>query len=414
MVSSSLDQNIKKAFQKDKRLTDSECSFENHRSDEKFNYSDTSIPNEKIQSMFPKCKPRNDQCQYQTFRKKQQDFSRPTNLTSIESSLTNSAIDKRANSNNNNSNLNNKSLTKIQSPDHKNQQHSHNDKFMERHVKNFGIKMEKNHDYVETNPFRTGNNNQYFCTPIDTLYGNKNSTLASSNNNRVMDRHHYPPMNDLDYQSAMEDRNYFFEPDEIEHNPYMIHSIGSSRKSVHSTILNTSPPATPLALSVSPKTTPTETSPLRSNQNTWDLSPIKSTTASLIKAQLSSPNLFTRSNKGSYKRLTSPIPVEEDLETGHFSYNSKKNYYEETDSDLNELATIQNVHDVDSYKYKSLPAMPETKEQLESNDFVYNDFKKKEETQIIKSKCGSGIMGMNSNRNILLELCNNCFYDFRI
>lgn len=405
MVSSSLDKSIKKALQKDSSdhpsdsaSADTNNSFENC-SGEKLN-GGRLPPNEKIQLMFPKCKPRNDY-QYQTSTATTttppQDTPISTNLISIASSSTQSVvklINTQANSSANNFNMNNRILMKLQSPlspDHK-KQHSHKSQFSD-HVKTLkpSSKHEQNDNYVETNPFRIGSSNQYFYTPNDSLFDNNNSALAASNNNSMMDQYHYPPLVHHSYQTTLDDRNYFFEPDEIEHNPYIVDAMTSSLNTIPSSILKTTPPATPPALT----TTPVDSSPLGSNRNIWDLSPIKSTTPSRIKMQSPTPGPFTRSNKSSYKKLlASPVPIEEDLETGHFYYNNQKPYYQapQTDSDSNEPATVTDVHEVENMKLKSLLNKSKMKHS-ESSDYIYADVRKKEERKIVKSKSGSGIMG---------------------
>lgn len=276
--------------------------------------------------------------------------------------------------------MNNSKLLKLQSPsspDHKKRAES---------------KSSKSGDYVETNPFRIGSSNQYFYAPNDSLFDNNNSAMAAaSGNNSVMHHYHYPPMmHRSGYQMSMDERNYFFEPDEIEHNPYTMGTIPSS-------VLKTTPPATPPALT----TTPTENSPMGSSRNIWDLSPVKANTPTRIKEQSPTSTVpFARSHKTAYKKLlSSPIPIEEDLETGHFYYNNKKPYYQapQTDSDSNEPATVTDVHEVE----KSAKPKPQmfNKSKIrpsESSDYIYAEVKKKDERKIVKSKSGSGIMGESS------------------
>lgn len=402
MVSSSLDKNNKKTLQKDtfdlsetingERIN----NIENRNTIRRENLDCDQLPsNDKIQLMFPKCKPRNEY-QYQTSAKTSQDI--PITITSFSSSQSAKLINTQANSSAHNLNMNNRILMKLHSPispDHKTQQHLLKSQFSE-HAKNLksNIKHESNDNYVETNPFRIGSNKQYFHTPNNSLYDNNNSSLAASNNNSMMDQYHYPPLALHGYQTSLEDRSYFLESDEIDHNPYTVYAMGSSHNTIPSSILKTSPPATPPALTT-PRTTPVDTSLLESNRNIWDLSPIKTTTPSRIKTQSPITAPFSRTTKGSYKKLlASPIPIEEDLESGHFYYNNKKSYYQtlQTDNDLNEPATIQDVQEIEGAKQKSL--LNKSKMQhSESNDFLYADVKKNEDKKIVKSKSGSGIMG---------------------
>lgn len=401
MVSSSLDKSIKKALEKETAADPSDSVSTNtnnsfvHDSGVK-RHGDRLPHNEKIQSLFPKCKPRNDY-QYQTSTTTPLDTSVSTNLISIASAPSSQAIQSfstQANSGAHSFNMNNSKLLKLQQlpkspPDHK-KQHSHQSQFYD-HVRSAKIssKHEQNDNYAETNPFRIDSNNQYFYTPNDSLFDNNNSAVAASEDNSMMHHYHYPPMLHRNYQMTLEDRNYFFEPDEIEHNPYMVDTMASSMNQVPSSILKASPPATPPALT----TTPTDSSPIGSNRNIWDLSPIKSNTPTRIKTQ--SPAPFSRSHKGSYKKLlASPLPIEEDLETGHFYYNNKKTYYQapQTDSDSNEPATITDVHEVEKLKPEPFYSRSKIKHS-ESSDYIYAEVRKKEDRKIVKSKSGSGIMG---------------------
>lgn len=268
---------------------------------------------------------------------------------------------------------------------------------------------EANENYVETNPFRIGSNNQYFYAPNDSLFDNNNSAMAAaSNNNSMMHHYHYPPMmHRSNYQMTMDDRNYFFEPDEIEHNPYVVEAPTMS--TISSSVLKTTPPATPPALT----TTPTENSPMGSSRNIWDLSPIKANTPTRIKSQSPTSSVpFSRQHKGSYKKLlSSPIPIEEDLETGHFYYNNKKPYYQapQTDSDSNEPAILTDVHEVEKLKSKPQMFNKSKIRPSESSDYIYAEVKKKDERKIVKSKSGSGIMGEAGaqSRSLLLSLTSH-------
>lgn len=423
MVSSSLDKSIKKPLEKDTANPSISTRRESATTAKSFDSylkgsgdklpGDQLPPNKKIQLMFPKCKPRYDY-QYQTSKTtiatttpttSTQDTSISTNLVSIASTSSSTQsvklINTQANSNSS-FNMNNRILMKLQSPlspDHKttsNHQppsHKSSSQFSD-HAKNLktSSKHEHNDNYVETNPFRIGSSNQYFYTPNDSLFDNNNSSLAAStNNNSMMHQYHYPPLVHQSYQMAMEDRNYFFEPDEIEHNPYIVDTMASSINTIPSSIIKTTPPATPPALT----TTPVDSSPIGSSRNIWDLSPIKSNTPSRIKTQSPTQAPFLRSGKGSYKKLlASPVPIEEDLETGYFYYNNKKPYYQapQTDSDSNEPATFTDVHELDGVKAKSMLSKSKLKHS-ESSDYIYAEVKKKEERKVVKSKSGSGIMG---------------------
>lgn len=400
MVSSSLDKSIKNATSSpsDSVNTNTNNSFANN-SGVNFN-GDPVVPNEKIQLLFPKCKPRNDY-QYQTSTATTpQDTPTSTNLISIASSSSSQSIqmfNTQANSSASNFNMNNSKLMKLQSPLSPEHKKPHLSQFADQ-GKNLktSSKHEQPENYVETNPFRIGSNNRYFYTPNDSLFNNNNNNsalAASSNNSSMMHHYHYPPMSHRNYQMTADDRSYYFEPDEIEHNPYMVDTTPvSTMNTIPSSILKTSPPATPPALT----TTPVDTSPLGSNRNMWDLSPIKTTTPTRIKSQSPTPGQYLRgSHRGSYKKLlASPVPIEEDLETGHFYYNNKKPYYQapQTDSDSNEPATFSDVHEVEKMKMKTSFNKSKMKHS-ESSDYIYAEVKKKEERKIVKSKSGSGIMG---------------------
>lgn len=424
MVSSSLDKSIKKPLEKEaadpsvssRRESATAASAKSFDSYLKGSGDtlpgDQLPPNKKIQLMFPKCKPRYDY-QYQTSTTatttpttSTQDTPVSTNSVSFASTSSSSQsvklINTQANSNSS-FNMNNRILMKLQSPlspDHKttsnHQPPSHKSSQFSDHAKNLksSSKHEHNDNYVETNPFRIGSSNQYFYTPNDSLFDNNNSALAAStNNNSMMHQYHYPPLVHQSYQMAMEDRNYFFEPDEIEHNPYIVDTMTSSINTIPSSIIKTTPPATPPALT----TTPVDSSPIGSSRNIWDLSPIKSNTPSRIKTQSPTQAPFLRSSKGSYKKLlASPVPIEEDLETGYFYYNNKKPYYQapQTDSDSNEPATFTDVHELDGVKVKAKSTLGKSKlKHSESSDYIYAEVKKKEERKVVKSKSGSGIMG---------------------
>lgn len=389
MVSSSLDKSLQKSLAKD--TSDDSVSTTNTNNDfansSGVNFNGDPLPTkEKIQLLFPKCKPRNDY-QYQSSTSTLQDTSKTTNFKSITSSLSQSThlFDMQANNIASNSNMNKSKLIQLQSslsPEH------------EKQGKNLktGSNHEQNDNFVETNPFRIESNNRYFYTPNDTLFNNNNSAVAASNNNGMMHHHyHYPSMIHRNYlQMASDDRNYYLESDEIEHNPYLIDSIVTSNvNNIPSSILKTSPPATPPALT----TTPVDSPQIGCNRNMWDLSPIKTTTPTKMKTQ--SPAPYLRSRRGSYKKLlTSPVPIEEDLETGHFYYNNKRQYYQapQTDSDSNEPAPFVDDHENEKLKPKALCNKPKNKHP-EYSDYIYAEVKKKDERKAVKPMTGSGIIG---------------------
>jgi hypothetical protein len=401
MVSSSLDKGIKNALAKE--TTSGPRDSVNTNTNNSFAktsgvklHGDPLVPHEKIQSLFPKCKPRNDY-QYQTSTATTpQDTT--TNLISIASSSSSQSIqmfNTQANSSSaSNFNMNNSKLLKLQSPLSPDHKKPHLSQFADQSkTLKTSSKHEQPENYVETNPFRIGSNNRYFYTPNDSLFNNNSALAATSNNSSssMMHHYHYPPMNHRNYQMTSDDRNYYFEPDEIEHNPYMVDTPVSTMNTIPSSILKTTPPATPPALT----TTPVDTSPLGSRGNMWDLSPIKTTTPTRIKTQSPTPVYSRGSHRGSYKKLlASPVPIEEDLETGHFYYNNKKQYYQapQTDSDSNEPATFSDVHEVEKMKTKMSFNKSKMKHS-ESSDYIYAEVKKKEERKIVKSKSGSGIMG---------------------
>jgi hypothetical protein len=405
MVSSSLDKSIKNALAKETTSGPASDSVNTNTNNSFANNSGVNLngdpPNEKIQLLFPKCKPRNDY-QYQTSTATTpQDTPTSTNLISIASPSSSQSIqmfNTQANSSASNFNMNNSKLLKLQSPLSPDHKKPHLSQFADQgKTLKTSSKHEQPENYVETNPFRIGSNNRYFYTPNDSLYNNNinSSALAASSNNSsssMMHHYHYPPMSHRNYQMTSDDRNYYFEPDEIEHNPYMVDAPPvSTMNTIPSSILKTTPPATPPALT----TTPVDTSPLGSSRNMWDLSPIKTSTPTRIKTQSPTPVYSRSSHRGSYKKLlASPVPIEEDLETGHFYYNNKKQYYQapQTDSDSNEPATFSDVHEVEKMKTKTSFNKSKMKHS-ESSDYIYAEVKKKEERKIVKSKSGSGIMG---------------------
>lgn len=406
MVSSSLDKNIRKALSQDNSDPTNNNPINtntNSVSSSGATYSggERLPPNDKIQLLFPKCKPRSDY-QYQPSTTAstaiaQQAASLASSSSSSQAIQLSSTLAKGSAdisfAMNNSKHI--KLLPQLSSPDHK-KLHSHPSQLSDHAKKSkANSKYEPIDNYAETNPFRTDSNNQYFYTPNDSLFDNNNSATAAPENNSMMHHYHYPPYSHRSYQRALEDRSYFFEPDEIEHNPYSVDEMTSLVNAVPSSILKASPPATPPALT----TTPIDSSPIGNNRNIWDLSPIKANTPTRLLTQSPTPN-FMRSHKGSHQKLlASPAPIEEDLETGHFYYNSKKPYYPapQTDSDSNEPSTVVDV-EVEKPRIEPLYAKPKMKHS-ESVDYIYAEVRKKEERKLPKSKSGSGIMGKSEQSN---------------
>lgn len=433
MVSSSLDKSIKKALAKDTSASSMSASStsaidsgNNANSSSSGVIGDVSLPpDEKLEILFPKCRPR---MEYQNSITSPLDIPTSSDLISItspSSSLLHSTVLTTTTptlvpySNNNNLNTqqasniknmnNSKQQLKLQSqplsPDHKKQQHQFTKLSSSSTSAMSNNKHEQNDNYVETNPFRIGSNNRYFyAQQNDSLF---NSASSATSNNPMMQHYHYQPSSAY-HSSYQQERNYFLEPDEIEHNPYAMDVppvTTTTMNTIPSSILKTTPPDTPPALQ--PCTTPVDSSPLGSSRNLWDLSPIKikSSTPTRIKTQSPTPH-YTRPHRGSYKKLlASPVPIEEDLETGHYYYNNKKPYYQapQTDSDSNEPATFNDLHEVEKFKPKSY-FNSKTKssgnnkmKHSESSDVIYAEVKKKDERKIVKSKSGSGIMGKRSN-----------------
>lgn len=446
MVSSSLDKSIKKALAKDTSASSMSASntsaidsANNANSSSSGVIGDLSLPpDEKLEILFPKCKPR---MEYQNSITSPLDIPTSSDLISITSSsssllhstvlttTTPTLVPSPYNKNNNNNNNlntqqqasnikimnNSKQQMKLQSqplsPDHKKQQNQ-----FTKLSSSMSAKHEQNDNYVETNPFRIGSNNRYFYAQQNDSLFNNNSASASTNNT-MMHHYHYQPSNAY-HSSYQQERNYFLEPDEIEHNPYAmdVPPVNTTpMNTIPSSILKTTPPDTPPALQ--PCTTPVDSSPLGSSRNLWDLSPIKikSSTPTRIKTQ-SPTSHYTRPHRGSYKKLlASPVPIEEDLETGHYYYNNKKPYYQapQTDSDSNEPATFNDVHEVEKFKPKSY-FNSKTKssgnnkmKQSASSDVIYAEVKKKDERKVVKSKSGSGIMGEQATMAIFIFPCNH-------
>lgn len=414
MVSSSLDKSIKKALAKDTSAS-SMSAGSTSAVDVAINSSANSSsgvslpPEEKLEILFPKCRPR---MEYQNSITSPLDIPSSSDLISITSSssllhstvttaTTPTLVPSPYNNNLNTQqasniiNMNISKQMKLQSqplsPDHKKQLHQFAKLSSSSTAAMSNNKHEQNDNYVETNPFRIGSTNRYFyAQQNDSLFNNS----SASSNNAMMHHYHYP--------SYQQERNYFLEPDEIEHNPYAMDvSVSTPMNTIPSSILKTTPPDTPPALPSC--TTPLDSSPLGSSRNLWDLSPIKikSSTPTRIKTQSPTPH-YTRPHRGSYKKLlASPLPIEEDLETGHYYYNNKKTYYQapQTDSDSNEPATFNDVHEVDKFKPKSAYLNSKMKssgnkmKHSESSDVIYAEVKKKDERKVVKSKSGSGIMG---------------------
>jgi len=503
MVSSSLDKSIKKALAKDPSSgspneSGSAINVNNSSHNNNLNLNSSSggvnykkespLPSDdKIQLLFPKCRPRSD---YHHGQLTLQQDTLTTDLISIESSSNSSQsklssntiihqqqlqhnsnnITQQASNNkninnlinlNSNNSINNSKQMKLQSPlltspDHNNKKQQHHPfinseqaKLSKLNNNNNNInnsKHEQNNEnnYIETNPFRIGSNNRYFYaqqnqTTDSLLFNNNNnnnnnsamataSNTASSSNNSMMHHYHYNTTTPSatasasgsaatgGYYPSLERHNYFLEPDEIEHNPYMVQSTTQQSSStsipntIPSSILKTTPPDTPPALQ--PCTTPVDSSPLGSSRNLWDLSPIKSTTPTRIKTQSPSSTIYSRPHRGSYKKLlASPVPIEEDLETGHYYYNNKKPYYQapQTDSDsATEPATFNDIHETEKVKPRSSYFSKSKIKHSETSDAIYAEVRKdrckdehRNSSKMVKSKSGSGIMGKLYNENEL-------------
>lgn len=404
MVSgSSFEKSVKKAFEKNSSSDPSESvntnTSEGVSAIDSVNFNANRLPpSEEIQLLFPKCKPRNEYQHQSSKTASKEDTSFSTNSVSIafpSSSSTIRSFNTRENNSANYFNMNSGKLMKpqISKTDHK-KQYLHQTQFFDqtRHLqKSTNSKNELSENYAETNPFRIESNNQYFYTPTDMLFDNNNSATTPSDDKSM---HHYPSLIQRNYQMALDDRRYFLEPDEIEHNPYMLDTMTGSMNTIPSSILKTSPPATPPAL----KTSPAGSSPIESNRNIWDLSPIKSpiksNTPTKIKMASATSGPFSRTHRGSYKKLiASPHSIEEDLETGHFYYNNKKTYFQapQTDSDSNEPVTV--IDEVEKLKLESKI------KHSESSDYIYAEVRKNADRKIVKSKSGSGIMGKHKLNN---------------
>lgn len=433
MVSSSLDKSIKKALAKDtsaSSLAAGSTSAVVDVTTSSINNLSSAVslpPEEKIEILFPKCKPRIEYSSSLDIPPHSSSdlisITSPTSSTSlITTTTTTTLVPTPYNNNNTQQHLVNKQL-KLQSqplsPDHKKQQHQFSklSSSSSSAATMSNNKHELNDNYVETNPFRIGSNNRFFYAQQqnDSLFNNNSATASSSSNsnsNAMMHHYHYQPSSSAYHHSTSyqpDSRNYFLEPDEIEHNPYTMDVPSAVATTtpintlIPSSILKTSPPDTPPALQ--PCTTPVDSSPLGSSRNLWDLSPIKikSSTPTRIKSQSSPSSHYTpRPHRGSYKKLlASPVPIEEDLETGHYYYNNKKPYYQapQTDSDSNEPVTFNDVHENEKLKPKSAYFATKAKanankmKHSESSDVIYAEVRKKEERKMVKSKSGSGIMG---------------------
>lgn len=374
-----MDKNNKKTFAKESSITsESNISTPLVNESELYLNGEHLIQNEKIQLLFQKCKPRND---HQTIEFK---ASRKTptsrNLKSVGTSFHQTHLNSASISK-----MNNKLENLQSSPDHLHLgQFSEPDQNLKKNNKH-----EQKENYVETNPFRISTNNRYFYNSNESLLNNNHSAAAASYNSSSMHHYHYPSMVRRNYQiMASEERSCYLEADEIEHNPYVLESCAGLENTIPSSILQSTPPATPPVLA----TSPIDLSPLEGNKSLWDLSPVKETNSTGVKSQLQENTSFSRSHKSSYKKLlSSPVSFEEDLESGHFYYNNKNTYYQapQTDSDSNEPATQSDNKKNDqksSYRKSSII-------HSESNEFLYAEINKKEDRKMVKSKSGSGIMG---------------------
>ena len=331
-------------------------------------------PSDQLSLLFPKCKPRSDVNSNQTIQ--------AANAASLTTSIKTTAIS----SSHSPSNLGTpqstqfsnsiKQMKQTQSPPHKN-----------RHT--FDQPPFKHEKYVETNPFRTGNNFNSYNNSSDRFYYYNNPATAPSTNPGIMqNQHHYPAYHQANNYPIVENRSYYMEPDEVEHNPYQVEPT-QSMVTIPSSTLSTTPPATPPALT---QNSPDE-SPRSSSRNLWDLSPIKSSTPSRVKSQ--SPTGFypSKSHKSSFKQmLTSPL--EDDLDNGIYYYN-QQNQFQPPMSDSASAHGLTFPEEIDvKQKQKSFGR---TKAKLSEPEVVYAEVKKKEDRKIVKSKSGSGIIGESSN-----------------
>lgn len=445
---------------------------------------------EKIQMLFPKCKPKSEY-PLTASSKTLQDTSPSSSLIPIESTVTTattSSYSQPKSSYNNTTqinsscignssfNLSNSKLLKLQPPISPSKKKLSSSSHMNEELRGssvisssaVGLKNKSGssgglssarheaNNFAETNPFRINNSsNRYFYnTSNDSLFGNNNNNNLSVNNSSSImhqqhqqsqptsQQHHYncPPLSHRSYQlnnASSDDRDYYFDSDEVEHNPYVIDTVvksnlsSSTMNTIPSSILKTTPPATPPALTMSP----VDSSPL-SNRNMWDLSPIKTTTPTRIKTQSPINLQYPRSNRGSYKKLlASPVPIEEDLETGHvYSYgnktssssvasllnNSSKKYYQalQMDNNSSNEFTLQSSSVVAASATTTATttsSLPQHNENHESTKMkcsgvvgngntssscskqldysMYDEYKIKDERRMVKSKSGSGIMG---------------------
>ncbi|CRK91205.1 CLUMA_CG004888, isoform A [Clunio marinus] len=405
MVSSSLDQSIKKTLTKEPPAQSDAVNINinnnnnNYTNSTEVNFGgDPLASSEKIQLLFPKCKPRSDY-QYQKNTKSNSfDNSSLANLISIETTTSQFQSAhmfnaQTANSGPSNFNMNNSKLMKLHMPISPDKQLPPLGHYPESSGKNMRPKHDKNESYAETNPFRIGNSNRYIFSKHDSIFENNNSTAttaasALAGNNKNMLHHYHSPS--LLYQKPLdEQQSYYFKEDEVEHNPYVVNTKLNSVNTISPTILKATPPATPPALVSSPADSP---SPHEYNRNVWDLSPIKTTTPTKVKTQSPSLVSYLRSQRGSYKKLAaSTIPIEEDSEAGHFYYNNTNPYYSalQTDSDSNEPTSYNDVVKNDS-RINTLHSNNELK--MKKSESIYSQISKKTERKIVKSKSASGIM----------------------
>jgi hypothetical protein len=422
MVSStmSLDNNKKSQHKDTNNLASPSDSSNNNNNTSSgvTNANESFLPsNDKLSLLFPKCRPRNDANLNQgsstsgamsqstnsstatmkttSMLSSSQSASNLNTASSALSQLTsyntqsNNNIHNNNFINNNNNNNNNISKQVKLSPDHKNYQ----------------LSSATLHDsYAETNPFRIGNSNSSINNTND-IYSTNLSRYdrynyyynpTSTNSNSMMHPHHHHAsgtFQSLHHES--DNANFFADPDEIEHNPYLetIKTVAT----IPSSVLNTTPPATPPALT----NTPTDMSPISTNRNMWDLSPIKTTTPTKIKNQSPSNALYNRGLKASYKKRITTSD-DENSERHNYFY-SKKSYFatsqlENDNSDFVESTDNFEKDETPDFYSKIKSSGKNKVKQSESCNALCSETKKKDDRKIVKSKSGSGIMG---NINLL-------------
>lgn len=372
-------------------------------------------PSEKLSLLFPKCRPRNDA--NLSNQNPNQTTSGTTMLPSTSTVTTMKTTSMLSSSQSATSNLNpNSSSTSLsQSTLYNNTQpiisntlnniENNNNikqqlKLSPEHNKNcqhslVTTQIEQRHEnYVETNPFRIGNNSNNIPSSenrYDRYYYYNSNSISNSNN--MMHPHH---LQSSGYSLDSDNKKFFLEPDEVEHNPYM-ESNRPVMATIPSSVLSHTPPDTPPALT----TTPTDLSPIASNRHLWDLSPIKTTTPTKIKNQSPTGALYSgRGLKSSFKKRINSSD-EENFERNNYYY-SKKSLYQPSQliADNHELSDTKEMLADDTDLYTKIKSSSRNRmKQSESSDVIYGEAKKKDERKMVKSKSGSGIIG-------------NYFFDF--